>query len=348
MRRSLGLWVLVVAATVAACVLDRQGTRSDGAAASGGTATAQGAASPGGQGGTDTPTGTGASAAAGAGGQATGGEGAGALGGSGGAPGEDCLNGVDDNGDTLADCDDPLCTEFECVPAYPVAADYAFPVGATDPCPPPSTPLGLETCADCTCGTQAGTCSMTVDIYRGSGCSSYHTTKTVPGCYTMSDENRWYRASSSHDGNASCIQPVDYPPTSARACVLSSGGHCSGGEVCVPTNPNATARCVLLDGSVACSAPYTRVAVMYADSLTSCSCKCAPGAAGCTGGSVVSYNDSDSCGGGNQTVVPLDGVCHSGGWTQSYRLNAPTATFSCSAESAPTQQVESYTVCCLP
>ena len=31
----------------------------------------------------------------------------------GGPPPEDCVNGIDDNGDDLIDCDDPLCVCFE-------------------------------------------------------------------------------------------------------------------------------------------------------------------------------------------------------------------------------------------
>ncbi|RLB64980.1 MAG: hypothetical protein DRI90_03215, partial [Deltaproteobacteria bacterium] len=41
-------------------------------------------------------------------------------GGEGGSGPEDCLNGVDDKGDNLVDCEDPKCQEgFVCVPAVP-------------------------------------------------------------------------------------------------------------------------------------------------------------------------------------------------------------------------------------
>jgi hypothetical protein len=77
-------------------------------------------------------------------------------------PESDCLDGVDNNGDGLADCADPTCTAgYECVQA-----------------PPPSVPLGLHiTSGSCPAdyntatayhsGLVAGTCS-------GCSCASYY------------------------------------------------------------------------------------------------------------------------------------------------------------------------------
>lgn len=165
-----------------------------------------------------------------------------------------CLNGIDDDGDDLADCDDPDCGAYACVPAS--SADYAMARTAGDPCPASSIATTLAKCESCSC-TGTGSCSLDIDFYADANCTQYLLSKTQPGCYNVgSGQVRWVRGTASPPAN--CQPPADAPPSTVGACVATSAGHCAGNNVCLPQE-FAASPCVLASGAVArVAAPPSR------------------------------------------------------------------------------------------
>ncbi|MBI5479962.1 MAG: hypothetical protein HY906_13940, partial [Deltaproteobacteria bacterium] len=118
---------------------------------------------------------------------------------------EDCMNGIDDNGDGLVDCDDPQCqAAYQCVP---VAPDGWAEVGWVDPdgfptCPPelPKV-LTIYDAADlvappagcgCACGAPSGAkCATHMTCYYNGFCDGMTSiTYTVePTCQAASLPN---------------------------------------------------------------------------------------------------------------------------------------------------------------
>ena len=101
-------------------------------------------------------------------------------------PTENCFNGVDDNGDGLADCDDPSCkSKTQCAAPIPVGwgtYGYVFLAegaqGAPATCPsyaPDSVYTGFDTltntewiCSDCGCdGATGQACQLGTDLNMG-------------------------------------------------------------------------------------------------------------------------------------------------------------------------------------
>ena len=98
-------------------------------------------------------------------------------------PTEDCFDGIDNDGDGLADCDDPKCAAVtECVDPIPVGwGTYNYVViGEGDPAMPVMCPTfaptaaytgfstlvpGSASCTDCGCDSPTGqTCDLTTDL----------------------------------------------------------------------------------------------------------------------------------------------------------------------------------------
>ena len=90
-------------------------------------------------------------------------------------PESDCLDGVDNNGDKLTDCQDPTCNvSVECVVAVPSGELGVRSQDGTCPTSYPTTEVfhtGLKagTCSGCACQSQ---CSATVTLYTGTTCNS--------------------------------------------------------------------------------------------------------------------------------------------------------------------------------
>jgi hypothetical protein len=135
---------------------------------------------------------SGAGGSAGEGGGGTGGIGGGGTGGggTGGTPGvEDCLNGLDDDGDGKIDCEDPDCQPTHtCVP--PVPSGWQGPVavydgsGASPDCfesggypsivvtANASFSPGTASCPTCACGSPTGaSCAVDVFVYSNPDCT---------------------------------------------------------------------------------------------------------------------------------------------------------------------------------
>jgi hypothetical protein len=275
----------------------------------------------------------------------------GGEGGQGGAPHElDCTNGTDDDGDDLADCDDPDCGAYQCVPAAADGSTYAFPVGTADVCPAPTAAVTLDECGDaaCSCTATPGTCYEWAYVYSGDTCSSYLDTK-YDGCYDPYDGNRSFSGGVQPWTTGTCTAPgAQVPPTGWRGCTTTTTGHCASGGACVPRIATATDQCVLVSGSVSCAAPYTESRTLYDEALTQCSCSCAWQSETCPAGSATVFHENDSCGGGSTTEVPLDGQCHAGGMAWSYQLELVKTNLTCSRLVAPLEIVNTSTLCCLP
>ncbi|MBI4703296.1 MAG: hypothetical protein HY744_19440 [Deltaproteobacteria bacterium] len=338
-RRASGLAALLPLLPAAGCVLDRFGTNAflDLPAGTGAQSASGGASSA-------------TSSGSGAGGANAGGAAAAGAGGSTPAgPEIDCLNGADDDGDDLADCDDPDCGGYECVPAHAGAIGFARPVGAADPCPAPSAPLALAGCGACACSAQAGTCSVSAQVHKGHSCGYWISTKYVEDCYYLNyQDSRSFVGTAAAQGNGWCEAPASVAPSAWHGCAVAAPGHCADGGACVPKNPSAPGRCVLLDGAAQCSPPYVQQARLYDAGLAQCACLCTKQSEQCAGGSVSVYPDNYYCSGNAATVVALDGACHDGGTAASYRIVAGGSAAICAGEAVPAGPAASYTLCCVP
>ncbi len=273
---------------------------------------------------------------------------------------EDCLDGIDNNGDGLVDCQDPACQPgYECVPAAPAdmaLARFALRSFPSDPllCDDGngaqslmSDPGGPATCTSCSCaGAQNVGCAAPVlACYKGSSSCGGN----VDFASNQNDNNcHNFPGSLFGAVDDSCVRSVPslpmgdcpasggiptLPPawnTQRDLCRLTEyGGGCDSGQVCVTKAVGAfDARiCAVREGEDSCPAEWSPVAVGYATTLDdrgcdACTCG-APQGLSCTPGDVDIY-DSDNC---NDFAQTIGASCSetSGAidlLSGSYRLNA--------------------------
>jgi hypothetical protein len=254
-----------------------------------------------------------------------------------GASAENCLNGTDDDGDGLIDCQDPACqAAYACVDAPPAGWQgyyYLRQTAYADATPPPacgdgSAPTRLDegpinssaVCAACTCGpTQGAACGPPVincwlghDKCNGGG--QYDATSELArsGCV----------ASAATGGTTSCEVVAGPSVTSDGTCVpstmsitrpdpwtthddvcpvVTAGGGC-GAQVCAPRPqyPYATL-CVRHAGDVDCPTGWATLRhVVYAttaDGRDCTPCACTPSPASCIGGSYQVDGCTATCNG---------------------------------------------------
>jgi hypothetical protein len=116
--------------------------------------------------------------------------GSGGAGGSAGSSstGEDCTNGIDDNGDGNVDCEDPGCGAFACVSEAPEQADGFYALFEGKPGDDPGCPAAFPDqgyagnadliipdpgCPACTCGVPTGqTCNLTPAFISARNCAT--------------------------------------------------------------------------------------------------------------------------------------------------------------------------------
>src|SRR5688572_23168128 len=162
-------------------------------------------------------------------------------------PESNCLDGLDDNGNGLADCQDPTClgSQVECVPAVDAGAVLGVLLDS-GPCPAGYSQLldrfqGLQggACVGCTCATA---CSVTVSAFATASCTgasvqeTFTTTSTSFECRNVASATRNSSIKSAHSkvclpGGSSSQAPPTWD-ASQVFCVAQSSQTCAAGEVC--------------------------------------------------------------------------------------------------------------------
>ncbi len=303
---------------------------------------------------TSDATATAATTAATGGGSATssGTAGAGGEGGLGPAV-EDCSNGIDDDGNTLTDCEDPACDAFLCTevapPGWsgPVAFYYGDPlmVPECDPIwPSSSTPGGgdlIEDPASCACSCetpQGSTCTLPpVTIHTDAACLAPIIVVNNAGdgvCAGLVNSTivaGGIIAAPPSPSGGSCTPQADpnIPPAHwqfggliCEGAPLGKG--CDSGQVCAPkpAAPLSPGLCVYKSGTEDCPAGMYAFPTALYDSIQdgrSCSeCTCdAPVKVDCSG---VTTMFGDMACANEVNAFDHDGMCHVGAFSfKSYK-----------------------------
>lgn len=178
-------------------------------------------------------------AGGGTGGATTSSTGGGGTGGDIGA--EDCLNGMDDNGDGDIDCADAKCGAFSCVSAVPATWTGHFflfdgPPGMDPDCPasfPGTTNAFLgngsldapaATCSACSCGAPTGqTCVTPVEVMLQDAALNVNCGEAVPGSINC------VGGLALGPANGSCFTDMFYLPGQST-CGVNGGAMCSMGS----------------------------------------------------------------------------------------------------------------------
>jgi hypothetical protein len=226
---------------------------------------------------------------------------------------ESCMNGVDDNGDGLIDCNDPQCqATHTCVEALPSGWTGLgwFDPDATPACSPGLTAqnlyLGMTappiTCP-CECGAAGAHCAIDLTCSPGGAdCSGSPWTTTVATCGSvyMTAGVSGCRATEPHimgacpGVNGTPVRPPVTWTTTGRACMAGAGGLCPAADrACVPRPPTgAIGPCIGKMGDSPCpiGSGYVNRHVKYVgeavDSRTCTPCDACrvEGACSCTSG----------------------------------------------------------------
>ncbi|MBI4702239.1 MAG: hypothetical protein HY744_14010 [Deltaproteobacteria bacterium] len=256
--------------------------------------------------------------------------------------GEKCLNGQDDDGDSLADCADPQCaTGYGCASAAPAgwegllrAQAVAFGQGPPLVCPGGAPAervyFGAEqpmSCAACKCGTLQGvSCSPPkIGCWKGSGeCEG--AAKDQTGSFTsaacvgfeplgpVSSSCRITEAASVASPG-SCApsggEPGPAAPFSGQLeiCWSPAGAGCPAGKACVAAAPaglDALGVCIRREGHQECPEGWSTAFAgfgAYGDNRDCAPCGCQPPAVACQGGAYTIYPCNKEC------QEPLEGSC---------------------------------------
>jgi len=266
--------------------------------------------------------------------------GGGGTGATGGGNGEQCLDGVDNDGDGLTDCGDvgDCAVDYECVAALP-GAEYVLLVDPASACPTGTEPSTAYACTGCQCLITAVPCTVTLTAFSDASCSDTPATYTASGdCQAGSGSTQWMTLTSSMSTPPTCA-PADThaPAVQWKACLLAQPGLCPNGQACVPRGPGPLSPCAHVGDTDVCPSDLPIALVTYGDEGLQCTCSCTAGAAQCGSASVAVWHNSPDCSGGSTTQIVGEGGCQSAGVSGSLQFNIETATMSCpeSAEDAP-------------
>lgn len=182
-----------------------------------------------------------------------------------GPPMEDCFNGADDDGDQLADCEDPDCeADTECVDPIPVGwGAFGYVVlgeqGTTAPaCPAYASSVKYTgnkdlantgfSCSNCTCGTpmnrqceldtdlDSGTAGLQLFQLRNVPCNNANATNirtlTVPDPWDLSCD-----ATNSSTGGQMCAGQPCNTSVFTQSPIVTGGSCTPGGGVINKTSP---------------------------------------------------------------------------------------------------------------
>ncbi|MCA9625387.1 MAG: hypothetical protein KC731_40470 [Myxococcales bacterium] len=312
----LGLGALL---SLGACLLDRSPLGGDPGE---GGSVASGGSTPGttGSGGTATGTATGTTT-----GTATGT----AAGTGSGMPLEDCLNGADDDGNQLVDCEDPACMDHICVPMGDTAV---WDLPTTGTCPPGSTGDVYHSCAGCQCDAVDGTCDFTLTAFGDANCQGGFASFQSTGCINVAGTaNRYFTSTATPTLDSSCTpQMTDVPATNRRHCgMLQAGTGCVGGGQCLPPPPQGGSMCIVIADVDTCPQQLKDGGVFYDEMATTCSCDCNRTGASCGDQPVEIFTSSPNCSSGGSSTINVSSACTPGGTTDSYDVMGVTETPTC-------------------
>lgn len=268
---------------------------------------------------------------------------------------EVCGNGVDDDDNGLTDCEDPVCSEYACVPTAPAGWTGPLAVFEGSPSSLPSCPEGLDavgdyfrdlrferaSCSGCSCGSpNSESCMGVVDLSTTGSCSA--ATVSVPltgsGCVTPGLPGPVNAANVSFNASGSCGSATQATvqkkaPTWAsavRACEspdLGSGAGCEAGEVCSPASALADP-CIVQAGEHACPAGFPRRRLVYTANQDTRSCSdCSCSYSGSCNATVTGYGD---VGCGIPTFANTGG-CAAPADVQGLKMSGASSSGTCSA-----------------
>ncbi|MBM4359269.1 MAG: hypothetical protein FJ096_14300, partial [Deltaproteobacteria bacterium] len=226
---------------------------------------------------------------------------------------DDCLDGVDGDGDGLVDCADADCAPgFTCIPAVPQGwfgplTLFEGPSQGGAPTCGDGHPIlvadafeGLSadpaSCAACSCGSPKGVaCNVaSFQLFAGDNCMGGGGGLTIAanaciGFVSMTDPRsvRWATAPAA---GGVCIGKADAPPmvkpyawaTRMRACGAATLGEGCGNDMCAPRPPQgfAPGTCIAQAGDVPCPDPGYPLRQVYHrnvdDTRTCTDCDCTP------------------------------------------------------------------------
>jgi hypothetical protein len=264
------------------------------------------------------------------------------MGGVGGSPTENCLDGVDNDGDNDPDCADSDCGDFECVDEAPNGWEGYFRMNTTpypnmapSMCPDGAAPTTyFDTpnpgdCTACSCGAlENATCSVSpISCWDGSGnCgggNSFDVTQYVANgsCWDVPNINNQNQRSCRLTGPAAVMDMGSCPPSGGELIFsepwmnqddvcgqpIQGGKGCGGKKACVPRGSGDYSGpvCIRKAGNDDCPAAYPNevdVATGEMDDRACNACQCAASDVTCSDGAYTVYN-SDGCAAGDMNVV---------------------------------------------
>ncbi|MCC6524257.1 MAG: hypothetical protein IT373_16480 [Polyangiaceae bacterium] len=301
-------------------------------------------------------------AGGGAGAAATSSSQSGAAGGGGATP-EECLNGVDDDGDGDADCKDPDCVASGYQSVQGTAATTFVSAGT---CGAELVEHVFHDCDACGCDADVGTCTLQVTLFKNASCDpnigtniqfdpSTGTCQDAPAC-TCRDiadfKNGGVVSAAGAAVPALAAQCNPSVPTVVAdglsfCAPLAQGSGSLVGQVCLPPPPGA-AWCVVLDAAETCP-PGTSLSASVLDGGSgTCDCACQTGQQLCAANGASALTSADNACGAPTTTVAGDGTCafvtevHSLGFTG---VGGITSDVTCA--SSPTMSgATSKKICC--
>jgi hypothetical protein len=236
-----------------------------------------------------------------------------------------CLDGIDNNGDGLADCADPTCNaQVECVPAPATGGELGVFI-ATGSCPanyataePLHQTLQKQPCTGCSCQS---TCGATTTLWANdNACGAGGTSTTVvaaPGsgnqCRNVLNTTYVKGITSTPQisgctGSGTATQADPTWATNKTFCAAKVSATCADTtKKCVAKRTSTVKVCARGDSAAACPTGYSSNQNIWYDSFTPGSCggscsSCNPATAGsltCKHVFTIAYTGSGCTGGGS-------------------------------------------------
>ncbi|MDI1476128.1 hypothetical protein [Polyangium sp. y55x31] len=255
---------------------------------------------------------------------------------------EICGDGVDDDGDGLADCEDPDCGTSLCVPNAPPGWEGPFWVrrSAWDGTSGPSCPAGFSgsahymspapaTCTPCACGdVQDGACAPPkFRCWASKNCSGDAVNTTLQnvgqcdapfGPFPLASASCRIIGPGAVQSEGACVasggeltEPQLFQQI-VSACELAATTGCAEGSTCAPPLEPGARICVRSSGGGVCPSGWDgETLTAYAggqDARTCSACTCTLEGAGCEGGAYRAF-DTNSCtasGSGADAAPPIN------------------------------------------